>query len=339
MSGAPLRTALFGLGRVGMGYAEDPLTAKSIRYSTHAQVLADHPRFEWGAAVDPSDEARTRARARWDVPVLAESADALAARYEPDVAVIATPPGERSAIVARLPSLRAVLVEKPLGRNIAEAEEFLALCTGRGILVQVNLWRRGDELLRELAHGRLRAEIGRPQAVFGLYGNGVLNNGVHLVDLLAMLVGSIQLVQTLPDTRSQSSSGAADPDIPFVAETAGGVTATVLPLDFRHYREVGLDVWGESGRVSILQEGLAVALYPRTENRSASGEHEIASDRPTLLPSTLGHAFYRLYTNLAESVLEGRELWSPGTAALRAQQVVAAVRRSRHDGNVVVECV
>jgi predicted dehydrogenase len=329
---------LFGLGRVGMGYAEDPRTAAWLRYSTHAQVLADHPAFDWGAAVDPSPEARSAAASRWDVPLVAESLEALAAEYEPEVAVIATPPGERTGIVERLPGLKAVLVEKPLGRDLMEAEEFLALCEARGIVVQVNLWRRGDELLRALAEGRLRAEIGPPQAVFGVYGNGLLNNGVHLVDLLAMLVGRVEFVQALPGSRTSSGPIAGDLDVPFVAEFAGGVTATILPLDFRHYREVGLDVWGESGRLSILQEGLAVTVYPRTENRSAGGEHEIASDRPTLLPSTLGYAFHNLYTNLAESVVEGAELWSPGVAALRAEQVVDAVRRSRREGNVVVEC-
>jgi predicted dehydrogenase len=338
MSDRRLQTALFGLGRVGMGYAEDPLTAKWLRYSTHAQVLADHPRFEWVAAVDPSGDARARAGSRWSPPLLAESVDALAAQYEPDVAVISTPPGERSAIVARLPSLRAVLVEKPLGRNVAEAEDFLALCADRGILVQVNLWRRGDALFRELAEGRLAAEIGRPQIVFGVYGNGLLNNGVHLVDLLAMLAGDVALVQALPGGGTATGPIAGDLDIPFAAELAGGVPATVLPLDFRHYREVGLDLWGQSGRLSILQEGLAVTVYPRTENRSAGGEHEIASDRPTLLPSTLGYAFHRLYTNLADAVLGNDELWSPGSVALRAERIVAAVEHSRSEGNVVVEC-
>lgn len=333
----PFRTALFGLGRVGMGYVGDPRTSAWLEYATHAQVLRDHPAYDWGAAVDPSASAREAAAAR-GVPLVLETVGELAAEYEPEVAVLATPPGVRGEIVDRLPGLKAVLVEKPLGRTIAEAEEFLALCKTRQILVQVNLWRRGDELFREIAHGRLRREIGQPQAVFGVYGNGLLNNGVHLVDLLAMLVGRIERVQALPGSGAPAGPIEGDLDIPFVAVLDGDVTATVLPLDFSHYREVGLDLWGESGRLSILQEGLAVAVYPRTENRSASGEHEIASDRPTLLPVTLGRAFYHLYTNLAEAIRDGRDLWSSGAAALRAEGVVDAVRRSRNEGNALVEC-
>jgi predicted dehydrogenase len=334
----PFRIALFGLGRVGMGYVEDPRTSAWLKYSTHAQVLADHPAFDWGAAVDPSAEARSAAVTRWNVPLVAESVDALAGEYEPEVAVIATPPGARSGIVERLPGLRAVLVEKPLGRDLREAEEFVALCEARGIAVQVNLWRRGDELLRSLARGLLRAEVGQPQAVFGVYGNGLLNNGVHVVDLLAMLFGEVELVQAVSASRTASGPIEGDLDIAFVAELSGGVTASILPLDFRHYREVGLDVWGESGRMSIMQEGLTVSVYPRIENRSASGEHEIASDRPTVLPSTLGYAFYNLYSNLADAIGGGAELWSPAVGALRSERVVDAVRRSNRDGNAVVEC-
>jgi hypothetical protein len=34
-------------------------------------------------------------------------------------------------------------------------------------------------------------------------------------------------------------------------------------LDFRAYREVGLDLWGHVGRLAIWQEGLHVAHYPQ----------------------------------------------------------------------------
>lgn len=339
MTGAPFRTVLVGLGRVGAGYAEDPLMAKSIRYATHAQVLADHPAFDWGAVVDVSMRARERAAARWDVPLAADSPERVADEYRPEVAVLATPPEARIGLLERLPGLSAVVVEKPLGRSLAEAEEFLALCVERSILVQVNLWRRADERFRALADGDLEARIGRPQAIFALYGNGLTNNGTHVVDFLRMLAGDFELVQAV-SSGGQRSSGpiAGDPDLAFTAHLADGATAAVLPVDFRHYREVGLDVWGERGRLSILQEGLSIRSYPRAANRSASDECEIASDRPAEIESTIGYAFFRLYSNLAEVLDGGAELWSPGVSALRSERVTHAVRHSAEQGGVPVEC-
>mgnify|MGYP001412936739 CR=1 FL=1 len=55
--------------------------------------------------------------------------------------------------------------------------------------VLVNYWRRADRLFQALAAGGLTEHVGSPQAVFGLYGNGLVNNGGHLIDFLRMLLG------------------------------------------------------------------------------------------------------------------------------------------------------
>ena len=62
----------------------------------------------------------------------------------------------------------------------------------RNLLVQVNLLRRADECFRELAAGRMVELIGRLQAAQGLYGNGLINNGTHMVDLVRMLFGEVE---------------------------------------------------------------------------------------------------------------------------------------------------
>jgi predicted dehydrogenase len=343
MSDRPWRAVLIGLGRVGMGYADDPVMARSMPYAAHAQVLADHPEFEWGAVVDLSEDARAEAVRRWQVAFTAATAEEVAEHYAPEVAVLATPPEVRLSIVDRLPGLRGVMVEKPLGRTAAEAEEFLALCAERRIAVQVNLWRRGDEQFRGLAAGRMRAEIGDPQAVFGVYGNGLVNNGTHMVDLVRMLIGEFETVNALPRL-ARSVSGTTvgaiggDLNVPFAAQLAGGAALAFLPLDFRSYREVGIDVWGTTARMAILHEGLSVSIYPRAENRLAAGLHEIASDRPVQLPSTIGHALYHLYTNLAGGLSASEELWSPGAGALRAERVIDAVRHSVDAEGAPIDC-
>ena len=343
MTSAPLPTVLVGLGRVGVGYADDPVMAKTIRYAAHAQVLAEHPAFDWKAAVDPSEEARARATARWPMPFTAATSDALAQDYSPEVAVLATPPEARLSSLEALPTVRAVMVEKPLGRTAAEAEEFLALCAERSIVVQVNLWRRGDEQFRALAAGRMRAEIGDPQAVFGVYGNGLVNNGTHMVDLVRMLIGEFETVHALPGLArpvvgQKVGAIGGDLNVPFAAQLTGGAALAFLPLDFRSYREVGIDVWGTTARMAILHEGLTVSIYPRAENRQAAGEHEVASDKPVQLPSTIGHAMYHLYTNLAGGLTGSEELWSPGAGGLRTEQVIEAVRRSVDAEGTQVDC-
>ena len=337
MTGHRWRTAVIGLGKVAAGFADDPVMARHYPYATHAQVLGAHPAFAWDAAVDVSDAALDVARRRWHVRHAVASLDALPDRDAIEVAVIATPPDVRLEVVERLPGLRAVIVEKPIATTIAAAQDFLDHCKRHGVLVQVNLWRRADTLFAALAGGRLRELIGAPQAAFGVYGNGLANNGTHMIDFVRMLLGEVDAVQTLAGV-APSAAGpiAGDVDVAFALRIRGGIACALSPVRFAHYRENGLDVWGERGRLSILQEGLDVRVFPREPNRAMQDEHEIASDRPQPLASTVGDAFFRLYDNVAATLAGDAELCSSGESALRTARVVEAVLASAaRDGALI----
>jgi predicted dehydrogenase len=322
-----LRTALIGFGKMASGYARDAVMARHYRYCTHAQVLAANARFEWRAVVDPSEAARRDAQEHWTVPAVVDRVRALdAVAREIDVAVLATPPDARLEIIDELPNLRAVLVEKPLGTTLQAGASFLARCRERGILVQVNLWRRGDELFRRLADGELRRMVGAPQAVTGYYGNGLLNNGTHLVDFLRMLFGEIHSVAPLGERRAfEEGPIAGDSNPGFLANFPDGLVASVHALRFSEYREVGLDIWGESGRLALLNEGLSVLQFQRVANRAMTGEREIAADAPQTIAPTVGVALYRMYDNLADAVHGIDSVWSPGDSALRTAAVIEAI--------------
>jgi predicted dehydrogenase len=332
-----LRTVLVGLGRIAAGYADDPTMARCVPFATHAQVLATHPAFLWDAAVDPSECARRRVRARWGLAHVAARPSDLPSDYRADVAVIATPAHARLEILEHLAGVRAVLVEKPLSTTVTEAREFLATCRERNVLVQVNLLRRADDTLRKFAGGGLHERIGRPQAAFGLYGNGLLNNGTHMVDLARMMLGEVESVQA---ARGAESDGAGpipgDVLLPFTMRVQSGPLVMMHPLRFKFYRENALDIWGERGRVAMMQESLTIARYPCVANRAMQGEFEIASDRPDVLPCTIGNALYRMYDNLASALLDGVPLWSPGDSALQTASVVDAVLESERRGGTVV---
>jgi hypothetical protein len=108
------------------------------------------------------------------------------------------------------------------------------------------------------------------------------------------------------------------------------------PLRFQHYRENGLDLWGEDGRLSIMLEGLSVTVCQRNKNRALSDAFEIASDRPEALKTTAGRALYKLYDNLASALSGSDVLWSTGESALKTTQVVEGVSHSFQQGGRVI---
>lgn len=324
-----LGTALFGCGRVGIGYADDPVMARHYPYATHAQALASHPSFEWIAAVDVNIDSAKLVASRFGLRESVASARQLRNVERIEVAVLATPPGERVDIVASLPSLRAVLVEKPLGRTIGEAEEFVAACRERKIKVQVNLPRRADRSHRRLADGALAGQIGAPQGAFLLYGNGLTNNGTHMVDLVRMLLGEVaeaRVVDGAPVRREGPLEN--DINVPFVLTLRSGVVVMAQPLAFRHYRENALDIWGEHGRLSIVQEGLQMVTFRRVDNRAMQGERELENDAGHAETTTIGEAFRDIYDDLAAALSADREPISSAESALATERVVHAIRDS-----------
>jgi predicted dehydrogenase len=319
---------------MGLGYAEDPRMAAHYRFAAHAQVLAAHPSLEWVAVVDPSAEARRLASQRWSVPCTVDDArDLLDLDVEIDLVVLATPAGARDAVLDAL-APRALLVEKPLGASAEEARAFAATCASSGLVAQVNLWRRADPLLRSLAAGGLVERVGRLQAVTAVYGRGLRNNGTHVLDQLEMLCGRIAWVQALAAAEGPVPG---DLDVTFACGWDGGLVATVHALDFRAYREVGLEVWGTEGRLRIDQEGLLTTVFPRVEARSETGASEVAADRGCPLAPTVGEALWHVHDTLVQAVLHGAPLVAPLSVGVRAAELVDAVERSLAGGGARIE--
>ncbi|MEW5767124.1 MAG: Gfo/Idh/MocA family oxidoreductase [bacterium] len=334
---SPFKTLLIGFGRIGAAYADDPAMAECIPYASHAQVLASHRAFAWNAVVDSSEDACRLAEKRWNIPETSTTILNLCCREEIEVAVIATPPEVRVEMLEALPNLRAVLVEKPLGLSVKDAENFLHVCQSRNILVQVNLTRRTDKMMQGLADGGLYEKIGSVQAAFGIYGNGLINNGTHMIDLVRMLLGEVKAVQAIPYFQAFTEGPIrGDTNLAFILFMESGLSVVMEPIRFSHYRECSLDLWGERGRLEILQEGLTVIEYPRVSCRSLQGAMEVASERASIQTTDYGYALYRMYDNLSEALIKGEVLKSPGDSALKTEMVVEAVFESAHKKSEVI---
>lgn len=332
------RTLLIGLGRIGAAYAEDRAMAATVPYVTHAQVLAEHPAFQWHAAIDTSGAATRFVQSRFGVDHVGRSMGEIASLDQIDVVVLATPPAARASILDALPNLKAVLVEKPLGATPEQAEAFVGECRRRRLVTQVNLTRRADGVMRALAQGGLNESIGRVQCGFGTYGNGLVNYSTHTVDLVRMLVGEVTAVQAMPRARNFDEGPlAGDRNLSFTL-FVGDVPVTLHPLCFSEYREGSLDLWGEKGRLEFLQEGLRIRETPRHSCRSLDGAFELDSDSASLRDTGYGRALFDLYSDLA-AVLNGKAgaTCSSCDSALATERVLHAVLESAGNGGAVIE--
>ncbi|MBO6947062.1 MAG: Gfo/Idh/MocA family oxidoreductase [Rhodospirillales bacterium] len=325
-----LKTLIVGFGAVARGLAMDTKMSNWFPIATHAQALQADNRFDWVGVVDPDPAAQKSAKQDWNISAFGSVEEA--AHLEPDILILAAPPGERAAVLRALTSVKGVFAEKPLGDDdgkalVKEAEQ-------RNLPLQVNYWRRGDRTLGILASGGIRERVGDIQAATGVYGNGLANNGSHLIDMIRMLLGEPVWAQAIGDI-TPASGGPITGDI-HVAFALGMPTGTVVsihPLDFRHYREVALDIWGTVGRIALQQETLDIRIMPRVANRGLDDEYEIAADESVELKSTVADTLPNLYANLADAVTTRTPLLSPGKSALKTENIINLVHRSANTGN------
>ena len=329
-----LRTLVIGFGKVASGMVADAKMARYFDYASHASVLNTHPEFDWLGVVDPNPAAQEDARSKWRVVHVGADVSEIANMVRPEVVVLATPPGHRAKIVAKLPTVKAILVEKPLNAPSDDDGSALAeICAARGIKVLVNYWRRADRLFQSLSAGGLQQKIGDVQTVFGLYGNGLSNNGSHMIDFLRLLAGDIVGVQALSSpTSASASSVAGDVSLSFALTLKSGAVASFSPVEFETYREVGLDIWGTRGRLSILQEGLTTRLFSCCENRGLTDAREIDSDQGTILECTVGDSLYRMYDNLAAVARGVGDPWSSLHSALVTETIMSRILQSAEQG-------
>ena len=332
------KTVLCGFGSVAAGIAKDKRMSRFIKYQTHAQVLNDHLEFDWLAVVDPDPEARRIARDEWNIPVVVEKPQDILEHFKPDVAILATGPGPRAEILRNLPSVKAAVVEKPLGYTFAEAKSFAELCKDRNVICQVNLFRRTDKTYHDLMLGKMQESVGETQAATILYGNGLLNNGVHMIDLVRMLLGEIVSVRALGSLEKARNQVVKDDiDVPCALTLDNGAIVTMHPLDFTHYRDVMLDIWGTRGRLEIYQEGLFLRLSSLNEHRAIEGYSEVDIDNSKNLESYCGTAYYELYDDLARSLRIGKQPSSPLDIALQAETIVDSIKISASQNGSLVQ--
>lgn len=319
------KTAIVGFGQVAAGYSDDPRHSRFYTHPTHAAAVSAHPNFDLRAVADPSERARASARDRWAVTTVVADVSELR-DVGVEVAVLATPPANRLAAIGALPQLRAVLVEKPLASTVEEARRFLDECARRGILVAVNLMRRYDEDLQRLAAGGLHQRCGAVRAVFAVYGNGLRNNGTHVVDTARMLFGPIAQHGVVPGGMP-FTEGPLDGDVnvPFYLVAESGLMIVGQPVRFADYREVSLDIWGEQARLQLVHEGLLEIVSPRGDNRQLQNAREIEHDQSSNRTTSIGGALRRVYDNL-DGALNGRAaLACSGEDAFETLQVIERI--------------
>lgn len=158
------------------------------------------------------DMAKAKATAeKFNIPRVFKSMDELLAKAPADAIFdVAVPGGETVAILEKLPAGRAVLLQKPMGENIAEAIRILELTRSKKMLAAINFQLRyapyilavkdlmGQDLLGELNDIEINVNVYTPWHLWTfLYTSPrleILYHSIHYIDLIRNLLGEPESV-------------------------------------------------------------------------------------------------------------------------------------------------
>jgi UDP-N-acetyl-2-amino-2-deoxyglucuronate dehydrogenase len=315
-----VRIGLIGLGKAGLRHAAAGLKAPGV-------ILV---------AADPAPAAR-EAAARLEIPCYSDWVRMVDDAHL-DAVIVSLPHGMLSAVaVACARRGLHVLIEKPMGVTLAEADAVIEAACASGVRLMVNFVHRFRAEYRQARAAIEAGAIGRVAVVLEsmaagrgelpawvwdrkLAGGGMLMyNAVHCLDRLAWLAGSpIARIAGAVATHSHPVELEDDAVASMVFQN-GALGALVqhksdAPVTIGRWQTM---VWGTRGAIAVL----------------SGGGLEIASDKERArLEVQEDDRFLGALTELLAAIAEGRDPSPGGADGRRALAAVLAIYEAARTG-------
>jgi predicted dehydrogenase len=323
------------------------------RRRTLPEVIKHARKTKIVAVAAPPGEPVEEVRAEFDIPRAYSSLDELLADPQVEAVYLATPVflhAEQTEAVAR--AGKHVLVEKPLGRNVEEAERMLAACEDAGVLLGAAYMMRfhacHQEAKRLIAEDQLgRPVLGRAQLscwyppIPGAWrqswelggGGAFMDMGCHCLDLLEYIMEArITEVTALQDTLVHDYP--VDDSSLVTVRFDNGALGIVdnyfcIPDDAVENR---LELYGSAGSIlasGTLGQASAGKLefvhspqeeYAAQQDRTPRGRRTITPEPVSMYAAELDHMSECIAKGLAPTISGEEGLWS--------QKVMAACYES-----------
>jgi predicted dehydrogenase len=301
---------------------------------------------------DASPERAQAAGERWGVPWSADLGEGLA-WSDVDAAAICTPSGlHAEQALAALRSGKHVLIEKPIALSLGDADRIVMEARSRDLLVSTVSQRRFEpavqtirQVLSDGALGPLAFVEGltldyRPQQYYdsaawrgthAFDGGALMNQGIHMVDLVRWLAGPIVLVagQAATVAKKMEAEDTATAAVVFASGALGSLVATTCAYPGVPHE---LRIHGERGYIHLRGEDLAdweVPGVPRPEPAQESAGPAAATWGTTFV----GHA--RQYRDVTSAIAAHTPPAISGVDGRETLAVVLAVYESATTGHAV----
>tara|TARA_X000000950_G_scaffold289393_1_gene412835 strand:+ start:3904 stop:4914 length:1011 start_codon:yes stop_codon:yes gene_type:complete len=164
---------------------------------THAGAYLNHKGFEISACIDPDTKRGSELAKKFKIPNFYNDFESIFATYNSfDVISICSPTKDHFESIKQSLKLRPRLIfcEKPISYSLEDAKAIKSICESANVPVLVNLSRRFDSRIIDLKEKISNNLLGELRTVIGIYNKGILNNGIHMIDLIKYLFTEIKII-------------------------------------------------------------------------------------------------------------------------------------------------
>ena len=312
----PYSVLIVGAGRIGALYD----LPSDIDVLSHAHAFSGHDSFSLIGFVDPDIHQAELAVKRWGGAAYRSIKQAFQEQkgHAIDVVCITSPDKTHINVLSELLEypLNLAFCEKPLATEITEANDIIDRYVKAEIPLAVNYSRRYVPAFQALASKISEGRYGQFVYGAGYYGNGLLCNGSHLIDLITMLVGypePVSITEKIDDGQFQDAS------FDVILKTPSESLVSLKSIDSRHYTLFELDLFFSEARIRILDNGFKIETHTIQEHPLNSAYQTVRS-ASTLQTEMKTHMAYAA-DNIAQFLGGHSPLKCTAQQALGALQV------------------
>jgi UDP-N-acetyl-2-amino-2-deoxyglucuronate dehydrogenase len=323
----------------------------------HLEAIAAIDGARLGGVVSASAARARSVGEQWGVPWTTDL-DELLDRPDIDAVSIMTPSGlHASQALSALRRNKHVLVEKPIALSVRDADAVIDEGRRRGVTVATVSQRRLEPVMEALQAAVAASALGaislilaegiyhRPQSYYdsspwrgtiALDGGVLMNQAIHMVDLVRWLGGPVASVSAHVATRTHAmeAEDTATVSLAFRSGALGAITATTsatpeFPPELR--------VYGDRGHVRIVGEVPVEWDVPETAAPAPDAPSEVVGGNPgtTATWGTTAAGYVRQYRDFLDAIRTGRQPAVTGTDGRNAVEIVTAAYEASRTGRNV----
>ncbi|MCB2297187.1 Gfo/Idh/MocA family protein [Clostridium tagluense] len=291
---------IIGAGNIGAFFD----TPSSLNILTHAHAFTSIKEFNLLGFVERDSERAKKASDLWNTTYF-ESLEKAFEKNRIDVVSLCVPDEYHYELLKKLSnfSIKLVFAEKPLAKNLKEAEEIISLYNKKNIKCLVNYSRRFVSEFANLKNSILSGAYGKFICGNGYYGKGTMHNGSHLIDFLRYIIGEIKETKAF---NYDFDFYKDDASISAILKFKNGGNFTMNNIPCNNYTIFEIELLFEKTRIRIIDSGFKIEIHEVSDSSLFKGYRNLV--KRSELNISLGNAMENAVINIYNSLSFGEKL-------------------------------